>query len=175
MRKVRYAFVESAGAFTKGHASQRVMRRVGWCRPMHRANKPAKVHGHRVRIKDESRGVASAQPWQHAPRPRVAAAWCADTSRHRYRHRQSRRKQRQPSLFVDDQVGRHTASRQPHDEIVSEPVKLVVPTGSGTRQRQFGEIRMLGPEQRAHECLVNLDVRGRNTSNRHVAGRRIPS
>lgn len=28
------------------------------------------------------------------------------------------------------------------------------------------EIRMLGADQRAHECLVNLDVRGRNASDR---------
>jgi len=70
---------------------------------------------------------------------------------------------REPALLVLGEGRRHAAPRETDQQVLAQAPQRVVPAGTELAQRQLAQIRMLLPQQRAHEPLADLDVRSRPT------------
>ena len=101
------------------------------------------------------------KPWNDRPSPGVSAPWLPGPPRHRDRQRQPGPEEAEPALLVLDQRGGRRASGEANQQIVTQPVRLVVPAAAEAVQGPAGQVRVLVEQQSLHQSWIDVVLGGR--------------
>ncbi len=102
-------------------------------------------------------------PGNDAPWPRVSTPRLTNPQRRTNRERKTGGSSGEPSLLFDHHLRTELSTGQAHCQGVAKPIGRVVPTASEKTKMFARQIGVLVGEQRKHEIIGNLNLRGRDT------------